>query len=200
MGTAVNIQNPEIIGPRLIGLCGDAGAGKSTAAAILEAQGYERLRFAGPIKAMIAALLTSAGMTEAEAHRRTDGDLKEVGLNQLCGLSARCAMQTIGTEWGRQLVHENLWLGVTMGRAEALLAEGKRVVIDDVRFRNEAGAVQGPELHHMRGLREVWRVEGRGGITGGHASEGQYLGHDLALDNSTSPEALEAQILAEILD
>jgi len=195
---------PEIIGPQLIGLCGDAGAGKSTAAAILEAQGYTRLRFAESLKAMICALLTSAGMTDAEAIRCTDGDTKEAPLDVLGGQTPRHAMQMLGTEWGRQRITGDLWVRITMARAEALLAEGKQVVIDDVRFPNEAAAVRWGVMPHPAQIndppdREVWQVVGRGGIDGGHVSERQDFPADMVLDNSTSPEALETQILVALL-
>jgi hypothetical protein len=181
--------------PQLIGLCGAAGSGKSTVANILERQGYVRLRFAGPLKAMLQALLTEAGMTAAEAARHIDGDLKEAPLDVLGGKTMRHAMQTLGKEWGRDLIHSEVWVRLTMAGAERLLAEGKRVVIDDVRFPNEAAAITGCELAHAQGAREMWRVAGRGGLGGAqHASETQRLPHDVTLDNSGDLVVLAAQI------
>ena len=43
--------------PRIIGIVGPEGAGKTTVARILEGvHGYKRVPFAGPLKKMIAAL------------------------------------------------------------------------------------------------------------------------------------------------
>lgn len=190
---------PEIVGPRLVGLCGPAGSGKSTAAAILAEWGYTRLRFAAPLKAALRAMLAEAGVTEAEAARMIEGDLKEAPHAALAGRTPRHAMQTLGTEWGRALIHPDLWVRLTMCRAEAILAAGGRVVIEDVRFPNEAAAVQGVEVDHMRGVRELWAMAGRGGIPSDHESEAQPLLADMVLHNSDSLEALEATILAEIL-
>jgi hypothetical protein len=63
-------------------------------------RGFARVRFAGPLKAMMAAL----GCTNAEI----DGDRKEVPCDLLGGKSPRWAMQTLGTEWGRKLIGDDL--------------------------------------------------------------------------------------------
>ena len=55
--------------PVIIALTGPAGCGKTTVAKQLEGHGFVRVRFAGPIKAMLRAL----GLTEAQV----DGDEKE---------------------------------------------------------------------------------------------------------------------------
>jgi len=57
-------------GYRTIGFCGPAGAGKSTAAERLMLRWqFQRVRFAGPLKAMMLAL----GLDPAQV----DGDRKE---------------------------------------------------------------------------------------------------------------------------
>jgi hypothetical protein len=188
-------------GPRLIGLCGLAGAGKTTAAEVLEAQGYERISFAAPLKAAFDAVLMGAGVDALQAARMIRGDLKEVPLSILGGHSPRHAMQTLGTEWGRTCMGADFWVGIGMARAEAILAAGGRVVIDDVRFLNEAAAIRGNDAAAAAGEREVWLVRGRGGIPGDHPSEGNPadLLPDMVLDNGGSREALEAAVLAEVL-
>lgn len=111
----------------LIGLCGQAGAGKSTVAGILEARGFVRHRFAGPLKNMLRAV----GLTE----REIEGDDKELPCAMLAGATPRKAMQTLGTEWGRGL-HPDLWVSLWAHR----IPEGD-VVAEDVRFENEAAAI-----------------------------------------------------------
>lgn len=195
------LAEPENTGPRLIGLCGAAGSGKSTVAGFLEAQGYVRLRFAHPLKAMMRALLHSAGMDEVTASRCTDGDLKERPLGELLGATPRHAMQTLGTEWGRQYIHPELWVALTMGRAERMVAEGKRVVIDDVRFPNEADRIKGVTWSDRSRTHcgELWQVCGRGGIAGTHASERHEFAPDIVLDNARCLDVLEAQVLEALL-
>lgn len=111
---------------RLIAFAGRAGSGKSTAARYLVRNyGFERVRFAGPLKAMMAAL----GLNEEEI----DGGLKEVPCELLGGTTPRFAMQTLGTEWGRELIASDLWTRAWINQAERHPA----VVCDDVRFPNE---------------------------------------------------------------
>lgn len=115
----------------IIGFAGRAGAGKTTAALhLVEHHGFERVRFAGPLKAMMRAL----GCTEEEV----DGALKEAPCALLGGRTPRQAMQWLGTEWGRDLIAPDLWT-----RAWEHAVAGKpRVVADDVRFPNEAATIR----------------------------------------------------------
>lgn len=115
---------------RLIALTGPAGAGKSTAAKHLVARhGYRVEKFAGPLKDMLRGF----GLTE----RHIEGDLKEVPCDLLGGKTPRYAMQTLGTEWGRDLISPSLWVDTWSSRAATGL-----VVCDDCRFPNEAAAVR----------------------------------------------------------
>lgn len=85
----------------------------------------------------------------------------------------------MGTEWGRRCFFNDSWLQLTIAKAEALLAAGKRVVIEDGRFANEAASATGSELDNMNGAREDWRIDGWGGISGDHASEAQEFSADV---------------------
>lgn len=115
----------------IIGFAGRAGAGKTTAAQhLVQHHGFERVRFAGPLKAMMRAL----GCTEEEV----DGARKEQPCDLLGGRTPRQAMQWLGTEWGRDMIAPDLWT-----RAWEYAAAGKsRVVVDDVRFPNEVEAIR----------------------------------------------------------
>ncbi len=126
----------------LIGLIGRKGAGKDTAADVLLAMGYENVKFAGALKDMIRCLLAYQGVDKDTIERMVEGDLKEVETDYLGGKTPRFAMQTLGTEWGRDLIGKDFWATATMRRVKSLLAALKKVVITDVRFPNEVGAVQ----------------------------------------------------------
>lgn len=118
----------------LIAFCGKSGVGKSTAALhLVEKYGFHRVRLAGPLKAMMRAL----GLSDAEI----EGDMKESPCDLLGGRSPRFAMQTIGTEWGREFICPDLWVNAWGQTADALLRKGERVVVDDCRFMNEAQAI-----------------------------------------------------------
>lgn len=148
----------------VVAFTGKAGSGKSTAADHLVARGWSRVKFADPLKDMIRALLASSGMQAAEIERRIEGDLKERPEPVLGGRTPRYAMQTIGTEWGRDIMVPDLWIGIARARILQHLQAGRDVVIDDCRFENEADLI-----NELGGL--IVEVQGRGGIAGAHQSE-----------------------------
>jgi hypothetical protein len=120
--------------PHLIGFCGPIGAGKTFAADHLARDyGYSRVRFAGPLKAMLRAL----GLSEDQ----TDGAAKEAPCALLGGRTPRYAMQVLGTEWGRELISPDIWTRAWDHHAARYLDNGLPVVVDDVRFVNEATAL-----------------------------------------------------------
>lgn len=123
--------------PQLVAFIGPEGAGKTTCARILEGRhDYVRLPLAGPLKAMLAA----AGVPTRHLYG-TPAD-KATPLDILSGNSARHAMQTLGTEWGRTFMGPGFWLGLWAAAAQERLAAGGRVVVDDARFPNEAARVR----------------------------------------------------------
>ena len=130
----------------LVGFTGAAGSGKDTAAVPLLSNGYRRLSFADPLKAGLRAMF---GLTR----EHTDGELKGFDVEPY-GVSTRRMMQTLGTEWGRDLIHPDVWLL----RAEETIKEWQAagplpgVVVTDVRFENEANWLrrQGGVLIHVR--------------------------------------------------
>lgn len=158
---------------RTIGFCGPAGAGKSTAAErLVQRWRFNRVRFAGPLKAMMLAL----GLEPDQV----DGDRKEEPSPLLCGRTPRQAMQWLGTEWGRELIGQGFWIAAwqaAVERAPGFYGPGPRfkgetgldrlIVADDVRFANEARAIR-----DRGGI--VVRIErpGAGSASGhAHASE-----------------------------
>jgi hypothetical protein len=173
---------------RLIGLAGPAQSGKSTTADAITSFGYTRLRFADPIKRALRAILEASGMTPATITRHLDGDLKEAPLDVLEGRTARYAMQTLGTEWGRELIGPNLWVNITMSLTRKILSAGGNVVIDDVRFWEEVGAIR--DLQGM--MIEITRP----GVSynSSHKSEDGLNGFELSLDNTGSEQDLHRKI------
>ena len=131
--------------PPLIAITGLAGSGKSTIARVLtEHYYYQRVRFADPLKRMLSAL----GLSHAEL----DGDLKETPSELLLGATPRHAMQTLGTEWGRNLIGQDIWTTTWKGIVRTEVQRGYKVVCDDLRFLNEAVAVRalGGEIWSVR--------------------------------------------------
>lgn len=117
----------------IIGICGAEGAGKSTVAGILRRAGYAVHPFAAPLKSMLRAL----GVPKENLYGTPEE--KEEPLPLLCGLSARKAMQFLGTEWGRQCIGPEIWVNAW---EESIPMHSVRVVADDVRFENEAELIR----------------------------------------------------------
>lgn len=128
-GSGEDIKMENIL---VIALVGKAQSGKTTSAKYLvEKHGYKRLRIADRLKSMLYAL----GLTE----REIDGDLKECVSSVLCGRTPRHAMITLGTEWGRDMIHKDVWVRALDRELTVLINQGiTKFVIDDVRFSNEA--------------------------------------------------------------
>lgn len=174
--------------PALIGLWSPAmRSGKSTAAHHLCLHyGYSVVSFASPLKSMIHTLLCEAGMSFEEATGHIWGDLKETPIETLEGYSARYLMQTIGTEWGRETVYQNIWVDVALGQINRILDTGGRVVIDDMRFENEVEMVQRNAGYTINIVRPGT------GVTEAHSSEGALKDHpfDFTLRNDGSIDDL----------
>jgi len=155
----------------IIGICGAAGAGKDTAALRLRDHGFFRVAFADPIYGMIAAM---TGMTVEEL---SDRDRKEQEIPWL-GKSPRQLLQSLGTEWGRQHVSEDVWVRIALRTARI----ARLSVIPDVRFDNEAKAVRAAGG-------SVWRVV-RPGVSCLDASSARH-----SSERGISPELIDELIL-----
>lgn len=164
---------------RVIALAGAAGAGKDTAADYLcRKYDFARYAFAKPLKAALNAMFGWRGF---EWSNRT---WKEETLPDI-GKSPRQLAQTLGTEWGRQLVHCDLWLLLAKREIErARQCDERGIVFTDCRFANEAKFVKdqgGIVLHISRpGIASV----------SAHASE-QSLPYELVTGYVVNDGAIE---------
>lgn len=148
----------------IIGFTGGMGVGKSTAVKILTAALYRDytqrpgtlIKFAQPLY-----------------------DMQEFIYDRISGVYQRPAtfvkdrklLQWIGTEWGRGM-SPTLWVDIWKSDAEIALAKGYTVIVDDVRFDNEAQAIKdmGGTIISVTSKHAPVRIDTRAGILG-HTSE-----------------------------
>lgn len=121
----------------IIAFTGKMGSGKTTAADYLrETHGFARLSFAAPLKRAAFAIF-------GEEFDRLMLVGKEEPSEFLFGNSPRHVLQTLGTEWGRNFIHQDLWVELFSREVDRIEAEGvfSGIVVDDLRFVNEADKV-----------------------------------------------------------
>lgn len=161
----------------VIGLTGLARSGKDTVAAIILPllmnvdSSFRHASFAQPLKDMIEAGFGLKDKQDAEAI-------------EYYGCTHRHMLQTLGTEWGRDLIGKDVWLNSLAKRTAK-----HSIVITDVRFDEEAAYVRdrGYLVHIVR------TGEGMDSISNpGHPSERGVIpgSKDYILYNDHSLEAL----------
>lgn len=162
---------------KIIALCGHAGAGKSTLAeALYRHHHYTRTSFATPLKRMLSQLII---YQHAPAINFNDPKAKSIPSPWLNNQTPRHALQTLGTEWGRDLMGKDFWVNIWEHRINQLT----RAVVDDLRFFSEAERVR-----KLGGF--VIRIDrdGAEGITSTHISETELktITPDFTISNNNS--------------
>ena len=168
--------------PRLIGLYSPApGCGKTTVANLFIE--HQRVSLASPLKRAVWNMLNDLGLSGFH-FVYTD---KEAIIPEL-GVSARHMMQTLGTEWGRACIHPDFWVMIARAETQRIMNDGRSVVIDDVRFPNEATMIC-----DLGG--ELWRIDRPGVIySGDHSSEGgleDIIPHQVIVNDGSIDQLLE---------
>lgn len=164
----------------LMGISGRKRHGKDTfAARLVERHGFTRVAFADPMREMalalnpiisegwrLAALVETFGWEEAKANREV-----------------RRTLQRLGTEAGRGVLGDSIWVDTAMRHARRL---GDRVVFTDCRFPNEADAIRDAGGQVIRVNRPAFPDDGDP-----HPSEtalDRYPFDDLVLNDGTVEE------------
>ena len=171
----------------IIGLSGYARSGKDTAADHLVAEyGFTRYSFAAPMK---EAMYRLNPIVSSDAI----GSFRYQNLVDVYGLDdakdsypeIRRLLQVFGTEVGREMFGQNFWVDLALNRAKE-----DKVVISDVRFKNEAEGIKAAGG-------QVWRINrlGIGPVTN-HASEIDLDDYqfDNVIDNNYSVQDLNSVI------
>lgn len=159
----------------IIGIAGLAGTGKDEACKQLSKfVRVKQVSFAEPLKRGLVAMFGDVGVTNT--HVFGPSHWRALQIADWCfdrtsdPITVRHALQTLGTEWARNCLYQNVWVDLAIVRSQQLLDSGEAdvVVITDVRFRNELSALAAVNA-------ELWHIErpgaGLAGKTGQHPSE-----------------------------
>lgn len=137
----------------VIGICGYKQHGKSTIAKILvEEYGYTLTSFAEPLK-QFAYAVNPIVYTDTRGFCHYRDVIDDIGIDRAKEEvpEVRRLLQYIGTEGGRNVLGEDIWVDTWAKSIQNL----ERVVVADVRFPNEAAKIKA-----VGG--QLWRVTRRG--------------------------------------
>ena len=132
--------------PKALSFFGPQQVGKSTIAKHLAKKFPERFRyrnFAGPIYAMATAFYGGELPTEKEAPNPLSG-----------GKSLRQFLQILGTEFGRDMIDQNVWANLLIDGVRRDNEAGLVTVTDDCRFWNEYNLLTEAGAAHISVSRE----------------------------------------------
>jgi hypothetical protein len=142
----------------IIGVIGFIGSGKNAAGELLVEKGFHKDSFAAPLKDACSIIFgwprqLLEGDTELSRKWREEPDaFWSEKFNK--PFSPRLALQLMGTEAGRNVFHEDVWVISLLNRAK-----GRDIVVTDVRFKNEIAHIQkngGKIVRIKRGNDPIW--------------------------------------------
>lgn len=171
----------------LIGIHGKARTGKDTCAGhLVKEHGFIRQAFADPLKRAAQQMF---GLTDDQTWQDS---LKEEVI-PYWGISPREMFQKLGTEAGREVFGNDLWLKRWMKFYDEFGASA-HIVVPDVRFDNEANLIRS-----LGGTILLLSSEREGGLEAKaktHASEGGISRKpgDIPVVNNSTRQALYARI------
>ena len=174
----------------LIGITGPAFSGKDTIANHLcWSHGFSCEAFADPLRDGLSALFGLFPHHFDAKHKET--------VIEWIGKSPRELLQTLGTQWGRDLVNRQIWCRHMHRRLQEYQDNwAASVVIPDVRFIDEARFI-----HSHGGV--IWRVIRPGAETTAHSDhtseqEQQRIVADVELLNDGTIQALQRAVDAAL--
>jgi len=127
-----SLENKQL----LVAFHGLPGSGKDTAAnRLIEAGGWSKVSFAAPVKRGLSAMLNIPMEDIENPILKNQADYK-------FGRSIRYMLQALGTEWGRELIADDLWIQIAKESIDHQFKQGMNVVNTDLRFDNECVAMK----------------------------------------------------------
>jgi hypothetical protein len=145
----------------IIGLVGFIGSGKGTVGELLtQDHNFIQDSFAAPLKDAVAAIF-GWDREMLEGNTKASRDWREK-IDQFWSekfdkpFTPRLALQLMGTEAGRNVFHQDLWVASLLNRCNQ---RAESTVVTDVRFKNEVAALQkagGVIVRIRRGTEPTW--------------------------------------------
>jgi hypothetical protein len=141
----------------IIGLSGYARSGKDESANALQDIGFQRVAFADKLREFIYRLNPIVPSPVWGEHRRLADVIDEFGWNgykaSKYGKEIRELLQRLGTECGRELINDTIWVDAALGAGSVEsnvyhdsdgggLVMPRNIVVTDVRFPNEFAAIK----------------------------------------------------------
>lgn len=138
----VSINQDRYPEPEIICIVGNAGAGKDTIGLhLMRAHVFTICKFAAPLYRALSAIFNNYTL------KRIDKNLIISQSSNFC--TWRRALQTLGTEWGREIIGDDIWCNLLQdtikkyqmafyyATVDSEIEESVRIVITDCRFVNE---------------------------------------------------------------
>ncbi len=120
---------------KVIGVFGNMNSGKDTAAgALTDYRDYATQSLAAPMKAFAQQLM---GFTVDQLYGPSES---RNAVDPRWGVSPRHMLQTMGTDWMRNMVHEDVWINFALDQLSEWRWEG--AVIPDARYENEVRRIR----------------------------------------------------------
>lgn len=164
-------------------------SGKTTISTFLcEEGGFVRIPFAEPMKDVCMFFLEGLGLSKFEAYSLTHTYKEDQIPGLPDGVTGRYFMQRLGTDFARNLIDPDIWVKAWKVSLEKERGKSKLIVVDDVRFENEAQAVKDAGGELWKVVRPSLTANG----TEKHASEQglEHLVFDKYIVNDGSVEDL----------
>lgn len=200
-----------------VGIVGFIGSGKGTVGDILSKFGFEKISFASHLKDVTSVMfgwdrkLLEGDTAESRDFREKIDPFWSKKLNR--EFTPRLALQLMGTEVGRNVFGQNLWIHALENKID----KDENYIVTDVRFQNEIDWIRGQKgiiIEIRRGELPRWYKVASLANTGCqhsievmkdigiHESEWKWIGNhnvDHVIRNDGSLEDLEQSIISCLL-
>lgn len=122
---------------KVVGLTGYARCGKDTVANYMHHEyDFIRTKCAEPLYSMLAIMYQHLHLTVGDIENLKAANKEMPGSNK----TWRYGLQTLGTEWGRHLISQDIWIQLV--KQKITIHPDNHWVISDIRFENEAAAIR----------------------------------------------------------